>query len=201
MYSSKKRIRLSESDYTQDSINDIIITTAKTIYHNFKQNNDTQSIDRGAINDMGFWYDVIQPLVDEISERYGLSFNQSAKIYQKAWDIAFDKLDNNNINNNNMNTRKNTIRLTESRLRNIIMETVKRALKESADNAHYGVSMFDIDTNQDHTDWDFAWEDFTLGDALAEAESFVSNNPDLGEYAVVYDKNSGKRIKTFYPDN
>lgn len=135
MYSSKKRIRLSESDYTQDSINDIIITTAKTIYHNFKQNNDTQSIDRGAINDMGFWYDVIQPLVDEISERYGLSFNQSAKIYQKAWDIAFDKLDNNN-NNMNMNTRKNTIRLTESRLRNIIMETVKRALKESADNAH-----------------------------------------------------------------
>ena len=71
-------------------------------------------------------------MVDEISERYGLSFNQSAKIYQKAWDIAFDKLDN----NNNMNTRKNTIRLTESRLRNIIMETVKRALKESADNAH-----------------------------------------------------------------
>ena len=62
--------------------------------NNFKQNNDTQSIDRGAINDMGFWYDVIQPLVDEISERYGLSFNQSAKIYQKAWDIAFDKLDN-----------------------------------------------------------------------------------------------------------
>ena len=152
MYSSKKRNQLSESDYTHDSINDIIITTAKTIYHNFKQNNDTQSIDRGAINDMGFWYDVIQPLVDEISERYGLSFNQSAKIYQKAWDIAFDKLDN----NNNMNTRKNTIRLTESRLRNIIMETVKRALKESADNAHYGVSMFDIDTNQDHTDWDFA---------------------------------------------
>ena len=43
MYSSKKRIRLSESDYTQDSINDIIMTTAKTI-----------SIDRGAINDMGF---------------------------------------------------------------------------------------------------------------------------------------------------
>ena len=196
MYSSKKRNQLSESDYTHDSINDIIITTAKTIYHNFKQNNDTQSIDRGAINDMGFWYDVIQPLVDEISERDGLSCNQSAKIYQKAWDIAFDKLDN-----NNMNTRKNTIRLTESRLRNIIMETVKRALKESADNAHYGVSMFDIDTNQDHTDWDFAWEDFTLGDALAEAESFVSNNPDLGEYAVVYDKNSGKRIKTFYPDN
>ena len=73
-------------------------------------------------------------MVDEISERYGLSFNQSAKIYQKAWDIAFDKLDNNN--NMNMNTRKNTIRLTESRLRNIIMETVKRALKESADNAH-----------------------------------------------------------------
>ena len=101
----------------------------------------------------------------------------------------------------NMNTRKNTIRLTESRLRNIIMETVKKALKESADNAHYGVSMFDIDTNQDRTDWDFAWEDFTLGDALAEAESFVSNNPDLGEYAVVYDKNSGKRIKTFYPNN
>ena len=131
MYSGKKRNRLSESDYTQDSINDIIMTTAKTIYHNFKQNNDSQSIDRGAINDMGFWYDVIQPLVDEISERYGLSFNQSAKIYQKAWDIAFDKLDN-----NNMNTRKNTIRLTESRLRNIIMETVKRALKESADNAH-----------------------------------------------------------------
>lgn len=196
MYSSKKRIRLSESDYTQDSINDIIMTTAKTIYHNFKQNNDTQSIDRGAINDMGFWYDVIQPLVDEISERYGLSFNQSAKIYQKAWDIAFDKLDN-----NNMNTRKNTIKLTESRLRNIIMETVKKALKESADNAHYGVSMFDIETNKESTDWDFAWEDYTLGDALAEAEYFVSNNPDLGEYAVVYDKNSGKRIKTFYPDN
>ena len=196
MYSSKKRNRLSESDYTHDSINDIIITTAKTIYHNFKQNNDTQSIDRGAINDMGFWYDVIQPLVDEISERYGLSFNQSAKIYQKAWDIAFDKLDN-----NNMNTRKNTIKLTESRLRNIIMETVKKALKESADNAHYGVSMFDIETNKESTDWDFAWEDYTLGDALAEAEYFVSNNPDLGEYAVVYDKNSGKRIKTFYPDN
>ena len=90
-------------------------------------------------------------MVDEISERYGLSFNQSAKIYQKAWDIAFDKLDNNNINNMNMNTRKNTIRLTESRLRNIIMETVKKALKESADNAHYGVSMFDIETNQDHS--------------------------------------------------
>ena len=80
---------------------------------------------------MGFWYDVIQPLVDEISERYGLSFNQSAKIYQKAWDIAFDKLDNNN--NMNIKKKKNTIRLTESRLRNIIMETVKRALKESAE--------------------------------------------------------------------
>ena len=73
-------------------------------------------------------------MVDEISERYGLSFNQSAKIYQKAWDIAFDKLDN-----NNMNTRKNTIKLTETRLRNIIMETVKKALKESADNAHLRV--------------------------------------------------------------
>lgn len=100
-----------------------------------------------------------------------------------------------------MNTRKKIFRLSESKLRNIITEAVKNVLKESVDNAHYGISMFDIETNEETTDWDFGQQDYTLGDALAEAEYYVTNNYDLGEYVVVYDKNNGKTIKTFYPNN
>lgn len=52
------------------------------------------AMERGHINDMGVWFDEIQPLIQGIADKHGITFEEAKEIYEQAWDDAFDTLEN-----------------------------------------------------------------------------------------------------------
>lgn len=215
MNANKKLKRLSESDYTQVSINDVVIKYAKEVYCQISQDPSTNTIERGIINDMGFWMDEIQPKVYDISDKYGLSFEQAKNVYEKAWNMAFDKLDKENkmfLNcNKKMNMDKKRVRLSESDLHRYIKESVKtyitrlskrRYLREDQETAedgrHYALNVYEWsgDGFGNSTNWDQEWANFTKREAMAEAE-YYAQHCNLPEIAVVIDKTTREAIAFF----
>lgn len=52
------------------------------------------TMERGHINDMGVWFDEIQPLIQDLADKHGITFEEAKEIYEQAWDDAFDTLEN-----------------------------------------------------------------------------------------------------------
>ena len=116
-------------------------------------------------------------------------------------DYVSESKNNKNKQDTNMKTEnrnRNVVRLTESQLKQIVSESVKSILRESEEPI-YGVEMYEFDGNvfSQATDWDFASQQYTKGEAMQEAEYYLQNNPDLETVVRVYNKKTGETVQLF----
>lgn len=148
---NKNKINIKENcndkNSMQNNKNEIIKKYSNHIYKNLldAKNQGRLRIDRSAINDMGYWFDELQEEVYNIANKYNISFENAKGIYKKAWNKAFDKLENVNEKHISMKSRNKTLKLTESQLHNIVRNSVKSILSESVANNPYTVYVCEWD--------------------------------------------------------
>ena len=96
--------------------------------------------------------------------------------------------------------RKDAIKLTESKLRNMIKESVRQALRESEDGKTYKLDLFFLENNtlQCGTDWDLANEMFTKQEAVEEANYYAMTNSGLDGIIRIYDSQTDRTL-TYIP--
>lgn len=94
---------------------------------------------------------------------------------------------------------RNVIRLTESELRDVIKESVKTILMENHEEPIFGIEMYDFDGDgfSQSTDRDFADEQYTMEEAMREAEYYLQHNPNLETVIRVYNKETNETVKLF----